>query len=304
MIFEPIVTAYAVIYLIALLLAIWKRKSFPLSESVMVILIVGIGFTGLVYAATLWVKSTPITDQVPTGQFAFTLAYLLCIAILLVFRVVPQRWKETFVREKIPTLLYKLIVFVMLPIAVLRLFWNSSWTNLGFSPGDVHGQLLAVVALTIFFGGFNLFVGSAAAPIRARQFSGRQLTFGFLITFIWNIFEVGLVEEFFFRGFIQTRMINFFGSPLSGICLASLLFGLAHAPGIYLRGGDKQGPLGEHPSLLNSLLYAIIVLSPAGWFTGLLFWRTQSLLAPILIHAAMDTVAHTAEFIEGLKIQK
>lgn len=301
---EPIVIAYVIIYLLAFMLAIWNRKSFPLNDSIMVILIIGVGFTGLVYISTLWVKATPITDQVPAGQFAFTLVYLLFVAILLVFRVIPQHWKETFFKEKIATLLYKLFVFVLLPIIALRLFWNSSWPNLGFSPGDVRGQLLTVLVLTIFLGGFNLFVGSAAAPIRAGQFSGRQLTFGFLITFVWNIFEVGLVEEFFFRGFVQTRLINFLGSPLSGICLASLLFGLAHAPGIYLRGGDKLGPLGEHPSLLNSILYAVVVLSPTGWFTGLLFWRTQSLLAPILIHAAVDTVAHTAEFIEGLRIRK
>ena len=130
------------------------------------------------------------------------------------------------------------------------------------------------------------------------------MALGLSIAFMWNIIEVGLVEEFFFRAFLQTRLINFLGSPLAGICLASLLFGLAHAPGIYLRSGDKLGPLGEHPSLLNSILYAIVVLSPTGWFTGLLFLRTQSLLAPILVHVAIDTVAHTAEFIEGLKIRK
>lgn len=82
------------------------------------------------------------------------------------------------------------------------------------------------------------------------------------------------------------------------------MFSLAHASGIYLRRGDKHGLLGEQPSLLNSILYAILALSPTGWFTGLLFWRAQSLLAPVLVHAAVDAVAHTAEFIEGLGVQK
>jgi membrane protease YdiL (CAAX protease family) len=58
--------------------------------------------------------------------------------------------------------------------------------------------------------------------------------------------------------------------------------------------------LGERPALLDALLYGILALSPAGWFTGLLFWRTQSLLAPILVHAAVDAVAHAVEFIEAL----
>ena len=301
---EPIVIAYAVLYLLALALAIWNRKTFPLGESIPVILIIGIGFTGLVYVSTLWVKATPISDRVPPAQFAFTLIYVVIVAILLVVRKTPQRWKESFLKKNFVSLIYKLLLFVVVPIAVLRLLWNSNWTNLGFSAGDVPGQLLTAVVLIIVFGGFNLLAGSGAAPIRKRQFSGRQVALGMSAAFVWNILEVGLVEEFFFRGFVQTRLINFLGSPLSGICLASLLFGLAHAPGIYLRKGDKLGPLGEHPSLLNSILYAIVVLSPTGWFTGLLFWRTQSLLAPILVHAAVDAVAHATEFIEGLKIEK
>jgi len=82
------------------------------------------------------------------------------------------------------------------------------------------------------------------------------------------------------------------------------LFGLAHAPGIYLRRGDKLGPLGESPNALDTILYSVLVLGTTGWFTGLLYWRTQSLLAPILVHAAIDAVAHTAEFIEGLKLRR
>jgi membrane protease YdiL (CAAX protease family) len=154
----------------------------------------------------------------------------------------------------------------------------------------------------ICFGGFNLFAGSGAAPLRARKFHGRQVALGLLVAFGWNIVEVGLVEEFFFRAFLQTRLINFLGAPLAGICITALLFGLAHAPGLYLRAGDQGGPLGGKPSLLNAILYTIVVLSPTGFFTGLLFLRTQSLLAPILVHAAIDTVAHAADFIEGLKL--
>ncbi len=301
---DPIAIAYAVIYLVALALAIWNRKTFPLGDSIMVLLIFGVGFTVLVYASTLWVKATPITDKVPAAQFIFTLIYVVIVAILLVVRKTPDSWKDTFIKKQFSSLVYKLLVFVIIPIVVLILIWNSSWRNLGFSAGDVLGQLLIAVVLAIFIGGFNLLAGSAAKPIREHTFSAKQLLLGILITLIWNIVEVGLVEEFFFRAFLQTRLTNFLGSPLAGICLTSLLFGLAHAPGIYLRKGDKSGPLGEHPTLLNSILYSIVVLSPTGWFTGLLFWRTQSLLAPILAHAAGDTVAHVSEFIEGLKIKK
>jgi membrane protease YdiL (CAAX protease family) len=121
---------------------------------------------------------------------------------------------------------------------------------------------------------------------------------------LWNLLETGLVEEFYFRAFLQGRFTAYLGSAAAGICIASLLFGLAHAPGIYLRRGERHGPLGERPRLLETILYAILGLSPTGWFTGLLYWRCQSLLAPVLVHAAVDAVAHTAEFLEGLGIRK
>lgn len=299
-----IVIGYAVLFGVSIWFAWRQKNSFPFSESIMVLAIVGVGFTGVVYLSTLILGTPPLSLNVSANELSFVIAYVVLVAILLVFKRTPEKWKGQFLQEKIAALLFKLVTFVVIPVLALRIFWNSSWASLGFTAGDLKGQIIVAAVLMLFFGGFNLLVGSAAKPLRERRFSTRQVVFGFGISMLWNILETGFVEEFFFRAFLQTRLIAVFASPLAGICLASLLFGLAHAPGIYLRKGDKSGPLGENPSLLNSILYTVIVLSPAGWFTGLLYWKTQSLFAPVLVHAAMDAVAHTAEFIEGLKLNR
>lgn len=298
-----VIFAYALIYLTSVVLAIKHRKTFPLEDSLMVMVIIGVFFTGLVYLSTIPIHATPISTVPSFPELAFTGAYLVFTAVLLVFRPAPTNRPERFLKEKATSISFKLVIFVLLPLAVVRILWRVSWADLGFSAGDVPGQLLAAAILILFLGGFNLLAGSAAAPIRKHQFSNKQVALGFGSAFLWNILEVGLVEEFFFRAFLQTRLVNALGSPLAGICVSSLLFGLAHMPGIYLRRGDMLGPLGEKPSLLNSVLYSVIMLSATGWFTGLLYWRTQSLLAPILVHAAVDAVAHTAEFIEGLRLR-
>lgn len=305
MINEPILLAYGGLYLLALGLAVWQRKTFPLADTLTVLVIVGFGFTGLVYLiAPASVVPSPLAKVVPT-ELIFTLAYLVFVAVLLVYvKPVPAAWKDHFLKKSIATLAYKILVFVLVPLLSLRVIWGATWSDLGFSAGNVLSQLRSAVLLILFFGGFNLLAGGGAAPVRAGRFSARQIAIGFGITFLWNVIEVGLVEEFFFRAFVQSRLTAALGSPAAGISAASLLFGLAHAPGIYLRRGDKHGPLGEHPSLLNSILYAILALSPTGWFTGLLFVRAQSLLAPVLVHAGVDTVAHMSEFIEGLGIRK
>jgi membrane protease YdiL (CAAX protease family) len=223
---------------------------------------------------------------------------------LLIFRPVPESWRGQFLKEKATALAFKLVIFVLIPLGMMRVLFKWTWADLGFSLGDIPGQLAAAGLLILLFGGFNLLAGSAAAPIRKGLYSRKQVGFGYLLAFTWNFLETGLVEEFFFRAFLQTQFTLAFSSPLAGICLDSLVFGLAHAPGIYLRSGDKQGPLGEKPTLLNTILYAVIVLSTAGWFTGVLYWRIQSLLAPVLVHAGLDAAAHTPEFIQALKLPK
>jgi membrane protease YdiL (CAAX protease family) len=302
---DPALIAYIVIYLLALGLAVWRRKTFPLGDALMVSLIVGGAFTALVHFIAPRPAQAPVLPAVSSGELIFTLAYLVLVAALLIRGTpMPAEWKKHFVRKQLATLAFKLVVFVAVPLAVLRLAWKTSWAGLGFSAGNTGGQLLAAGVLILLFGGFNLLVGGGAAPIRKGEYAIGPVLIGMLLVFLWNALEVGLVEEFFFRGFVQGRLISALGTPAGGIAVASLLFGLAHVPGIYLRRGDKNGPLGEKPAMIDSILYAILALSPTGWFTGLLFWRTQSLLAPILVHAAVDAVAHTPEFLAGLGVRK
>jgi len=302
---HPIVFIYASIFLLALALAILRRKTFPLSETLMVTLIVGLGFTALVYWIAPHPADIPLRQDMKPSELIFTVAYLFATAALLIRGApVPKSWREHFIKKQIATLGFKLLVFVLIPLAALRLIWHVDWADLGFSAGDVPAQLRAAGLLILLFGGFNLIAGGAAAPIRKRQFTSGQVVLGMSLAFLWNVVETGLVEEFYFRAFLQGRLTAFFESPAAGICAASLLFGLAHAPGIYLRRGDKHGPLGEHPTLVVSILYTILGLSPTGWFTGLLYGRCQSLLAPILVHAGVDAVAHTTEFLEGMGIRR
>lgn len=300
-----VIAIYVSLYVLSLTVAVWQRKTFPLGDSIPVILIVGFGFTGLVYWIVPQHVEVPARPSIETGELLFTIIYLICISAFLVQGMpVPAPWKGHFLKEKLAVLGFKLLLFVLVPLAVLRIFWRVGWAELGFSAGDIPGQLLSAVLLILIIGGFNLLAGGGAEPLRKRHYSLRHTVFGLILAFAWNTLEVGLVEEFFFRAFLQGRIIGILDSPIAAISIASLLFGLAHVPGIYLRRGDKHGPLGEHPSLLNSILYGILTLSPTGWFTGLLYLRTQSLLAPILVHAAVDAVAHTSEFLEGLGIRK
>jgi uncharacterized protein len=81
------------------------------------------------------------------------------------------------------------------------------------------------------------------------------------------IFVVGLIEEFIFRGIIQTRLEESFG-PAGGILLASLLFGIMHSS--------------------YGTLYEIAYTFLAGGILGYFFYRTRSLSLVVMIHGFIN----------------
>ncbi|KKG14546.1 CAAX protease [Methanosarcina sp. 2.H.T.1A.6] len=81
------------------------------------------------------------------------------------------------------------------------------------------------------------------------------------------IFVVGLIEEFIFRGIIQTRLEEFLG-PAGGILLASLLFGIMHS---------SYGTPYE-------MAYTFL----AGGALGYLFYRTKSFSLVVMIHGFIN----------------
>lgn len=100
---------------------------------------------------------------------------------------------------------------------------------------------------------------------RGADNPGFRLGVGFLLTFGWRVIETGLVEEFFFRSFLQARLVGYLGSPLAGICLAPLVFKLAHVLGLYLMAADKGGSFLEEPLCCKcSYIQSWLWVRPAG----------------------------------------
>src|SRR5208283_4839044 len=110
------------------------------------------------------------------------------------------------------------------------------------------GMLLLVL-------GFQAVFGRGLRDIVQAHLPAATLAIGFPIAFVWLALEAGIVEEFFFRALLQSRLSRALRSELGGIVLMSLLFGLAHAPGLYLRAGLTQEGLLAHPPLLMAVGY-------------------------------------------------
>ena len=132
---------------------------------------------------------------------------------------------------------------------------------------------------------------------RNESFSAIQLISASPFIFIWLFIEAGLVEEFFFRALLQSRLALFFKSPAGGIVVSSLLFGLVHAPGLYLRGAGSEGIEAPLPFIFF-VVFTITYMSMAGIFLGVLYHKTKNLWLVMAIHAMADLIPNFHEFIE------
>jgi len=148
---------------------------------------------------------------------------------------------------------------------------------------------------------FQAVLGRGLRDVLNAYLSYGTLLFGLPLTFLWLALEAGVVEEFFFRVLLQTRLSALLKSELSAIVVTSLLFGLAHAPGIYLRTGMTNEGL-QNPSLLMAVGYSIVIVSVAGFFLGVLWARTRNFLLVVTVHAMGDLLPNLLPTMRSLRL--
>ena len=107
-----------------------------------------------------------------------------------------------------------------------------------------------------------------------------------LVGFLLALLTVGFVEEFFFRGILQSRLARWIGSEWRGLLVASLLFGLFHLPMAYFSPYEPM-----HGNLLGALSGVVAEQAVMGILLGVLWARTRNLAAPLLVHVFTDALA-------------
>ena len=113
-----------------------------------------------------------------------------------------------------------------------------------------------------------------------------QALVSFFVSFLLALLTAGFVEEFFFRGVLQSRLVSSTGSEWYGLLIASLLFGLFHLPLYFF--SPFEPTQGNFAWSLSSVITEQVV---AGILLGVLWTRTHNLAAPLLIHALVNAFA-------------
>ncbi|HZD32662.1 MAG TPA: CPBP family intramembrane glutamic endopeptidase [Candidatus Angelobacter sp.] len=284
--------AYLALYAVSLFL-MTRFGGFEAGEALGVFLVLGVGFSLIAWLLTLGVKPLPYSVRQPGSEEATLLLYLLPLAAFIAYgfgtihRLVPAEPADS-----LAILAAKLAVFVVIPGYILVARFGYGVRQLAPVAARMS-DLLVFLGMAAMLIAFQSVLGRGFRDIADAHVSAGTLVFGMPFVYLWLVVEVGVVEEFFFRVLLQSRLSAALRSELGGIVLASLLFGLVHAPGLYLRTGVTQEGLSAHPSLAMAIGYSIVITSVAGFFLGVLWSRTRNFLVLVLVHAAADLLPNT-----------
>lgn len=266
--------------------------TFPIAS----LLIFGLALSVVIWFVTRRMAAPAVPVERPQRESLVLLAYLLIFAVLLI-----GLWLGTLKSAIAPgptqefaVLGYKLLIHVALPAGLILLL-GGRVAPLFDSGLQRRGWWTSLIVLGVLLMGLLAVVSPSLAQIAALNLAPVAAVGWVIASWGWISVEAGLCEEFLFRACLQSRLTAWLRSPATAIVVASVLFGLAHWPGLYLRGGP--GVEGWSTDPIQVAAFTLATLSPLSVALGLLFARSRSLLLVALVHGAIDALPNTAEFV-------
>jgi membrane protease YdiL (CAAX protease family) len=162
----------------------------------------------------------------------------------------------------------------MLSLGALCWTYIRPVPDLGYRLDFSRTAMLAAVRNFVFFAAIAIPLSLALGFISWHP--GWKGLLDFLFAYLEIFLFIAVLEELFFRGFLQNLLGKSLRSWWSGQLIASCVFGLFHI---------LHAPF---PNWRYVILAAI-----AGWFYGSSYRSGGTLLSPALLHATVDTVWRT-----------
>lgn len=229
---------------------------------------------------------------------------LAVIGYLVVYAALFLGWGLTAVREWFPQEPdrefaisgLKLLAHVILPAGLLLALGGRIAPLMRFHAGRPSFWLPLVV-----LGGALLALLCVVSPslrqIAELNLSASEWLWAGPGAFLWLVLAVGLCEEFLFRAVLLSRLTAWMKSATGAVVIGAVLFGVAHAPGLWLRADPDT--FGHFHNPLFVFAYCVAVLSPTGIFFGILWQRTKSLWLLVVLHVCVDYLPNLPDFVHS-----
>ena len=284
-------------------LAILAAHGMPIEEPVSLLVVFGLALPAVALLVCRGLPRIPPSRPV-RGEGALLAGLAILVTLFLAVKgpllaALAEPAPDARVRDAVNALV-KLAAFVGVPLAAYA--WRPGLRpgdfGLSWPPAGPRGRSLAAFAVVgAALAGIQALFGRGARPLLDVSLAHRHWLAGLVLCFLWMSVEAGVVEEVFFRAILQSRLAALARSNAAGIFLSALVFGIAHAPGLWLRGAGTIEGLGAAPSLPVSIAYSITTMGVAGIVFGVLWARTRNWLLVVALHGLGDALANTPAFM-------
>lgn len=264
--------------------------------------LISLGIFGVTCSAIAWGltrRSDP--PAMPVDRPGFELGAVLVYLLIYAFGFLGwgmgalKALAEAGQQRDVIVLAGKLIVHVVLPALLLvaigarvKPLFDTGIGRRGFWP--------VLIVMSGFFLALISMVSPSLKQIEPLHPSVATLLWAAPVSYLWITLEAGLCEEFLFRAVLQSRLAAVLRSPIAAVPIASIVFALAHVPGLYLRGNAETD--GWSTDMVQVIAFTIATLSPISLFFGVVWARTRSLLLVAMLHGMIDVLPNLPEFLQ------
>jgi len=279
----------------AISVAVLVRLGGSVVEPIFVLVLLGVALPAIAWLATRGAPAPAEPIARPGLQLGAVILYLSLFAVAVL------GWLFSFLHDQFPPgrgrdlaiLAAKLVTAVAAPALLLRALGSAPWPRWRWSRRETIALAVAGCALLAFQAVFGRGL-KTLSDLHPRPF---QLALGIPAALLWLMVEAGLPEEFVFRYALQSRLAAWLRTETGAVLISAALFGLAHAPGLHLRGAQVAEGFGGVPTVSWAVAYSMAIISPAGILFGVLWWRTRSLPLLVILHGLGDLLPNLADFI-------
>lgn len=160
---------------------------------------------------------------------------------------------------------------------------QEAFRSFGMCRSNWRRGLPLVLLLGVPIGLFQAFASRNGDAVVQAFRSGRAAWL-LPVAFLLMLVTAGFTEEFFFRGFLQTRLESLLGSWWAGLALAALAFAAYHLPYAYF---NPHWPShGDWPAAIQASLVEGV---PGGLILGGVYVLSgRNLFACVILHALVN----------------
>lgn len=301
-----------VLVYLASIAALLRSAVYSPEEAIFALIIFGFFFPGVAWLLTRRARRLDFNCAPGAREMLVVAAYVVFVFVYLVYGVsaidslMPAVIAANPKTQFLFVIVKKLLVFVVIPYLIFSRAFGYSLQDFGFRrealPELFRSHFPALIVLGALLTALQYFIGNGAAPIRKGEFTGYEIALSLPICFAALCFEVGVVEEFFYRALLQSRVAGFFGSEAAGLVVTAIVFAVSHAPGMVLRQAGTVDGLGSAPMAWEAVTYTIATISIFSLMFGIIWIRTRNIYLLIVVHAITDLLPNLPEFIRTWRV--